>query len=320
MEINYELIIKYLCKKPHTSSTIKPDESTFTTQKNIFNYSTNFPDKFKNILQGKFYRYGVTTCDHDSNNISFWTSLLTIIDKNFVIPYMSDELSLVNNFKNQLVDKYSKSKLSSFLKSLDKNDLRERFKLEPDIYVLQFIVDVLDINILIFNFEDLNINAVYHKDIMNPWKQTILLSKYKNIWEPIMLVRTKGHIERLFDYNDQFLKKMLQIDDLVKYYDGDNIKKKFISTTNIDDIVSVEKQKLKIIDTKIVIDENIFIEHDLPNELPIIQEIVETKKLNKTTLNKMKLAELQTKASELKLQSNAKMTKSMLIELILATN
>jgi hypothetical protein len=314
MEINYELIIKYLCKKTHPGVATKPSESTFTTQKNIFNYSTNFPDKFKNILQGKFYRYGVTTCDHENNNISFWTSLLTIIDKNFIIPYVSDELSLVNNFKNQLVDKYAKSKLSSFLKTLDKNDLRERFKLEPDIYVLQFIVDVLDINILIFNFEDLNINAVYHKDIMNPWKQTILLSKHKNIWEPIMLVCTKGHIERLFDYNDQFLKKMLQTDNLVKYYDGDNIKKEFISTTNIDDIINIEKQKLKISDTKIVVDENIFIKHESPE----IQSTV--KKLNKTTLNKMRLSELQMKASELKLNSDAKMTKAMLIELILGTN
>jgi hypothetical protein len=51
-------------------------------------------------------------------------------------------------------DKYAKSKLSSILKSFDKNDLRERFKLDPDICILQYVVDILDINLLIFVMDD----------------------------------------------------------------------------------------------------------------------------------------------------------------------
>jgi hypothetical protein len=63
MEINYDLIIKYLVKKT---------SNEFTTQKNLFNYSINFPQKFKDIFGEKFYRFGVTVNDKDNNNISFW--------------------------------------------------------------------------------------------------------------------------------------------------------------------------------------------------------------------------------------------------------
>ena len=48
-------------------------------------------------------------------------TILTLVDKNFVIPYSSDEFELINKFKIQLIEKYSKSKLSTFLKDLDKS-------------------------------------------------------------------------------------------------------------------------------------------------------------------------------------------------------
>jgi hypothetical protein len=99
MEIDYNIIIKYLSKKQ-----VKK-EVNFITQKNIFNYSINFPDKFKELLNDKFYRYGITINDNDNNNISFWSSLLTLIDKNFMIPYDNDELILINQFKTQIIEK-----------------------------------------------------------------------------------------------------------------------------------------------------------------------------------------------------------------------
>jgi len=62
MEINYELIIKYLTKKDSS-------KNNFITQKNIYSYSTNFPDKFKEYLTDKYYRYGITVYDNENNNI-----------------------------------------------------------------------------------------------------------------------------------------------------------------------------------------------------------------------------------------------------------
>ncbi len=357
MEINYDLIIKYLVRNTNTNTnpntntnnkmhthlnkTEKTDKSNnFLTQKNIFNYSPSFPDKFKNILTDKYYRYGITSYDNENNNISFWSSILTLIDKTFIIPYNTDEHELINQFKIQLIEKYAKSKLSSFLKSLDKNDFRERFKLEPDINVLQYIVDILDINMLILDFESNDIFSVYHKDIMNPLKQTLMFAKYKNFWEPIMLLKVKGNIQRLFDVNDSTIKKILYNDSTIKYYEGDKIKKDFIVFDNMDDIIKLEKTKLKIQEPELVpvvvtkvaeveefndenqsdsgssvltdSDQNMFVENDE------LEEIQEMKKLNKTKMNKMKLAELLELSNKLNLPITKKNpTKAILIDSIL---
>ena len=323
MEINYNLIIKYLAKK-NSKECINTNLNTnnFITQKNIFNYSITFPDKFKDILTDKFYRYGIIVNDNNNNNISFWSSILTLIDKNFIIPYSSDELELITKFKVHLIEKYSKSKLSIFLKDLDKSDLRERFKLDQDIYTLQYLVDILDINILIFDWETQHINCVYHKNIMNPWKKTILLAKFNKYWEPIMMVKNKGKTEKLFDYNNLIIKKILTLGN-ISYFEGNKINKQFILNNDIDSIIQQEKTKLKvnedtvnedtvtedIVNKDIVTEDNIFINKNYFEEL---------NKLNKTKLTKMKLEELHKLVDKLKLVITKKNpTKSVLINSIL---
>jgi hypothetical protein len=246
MEINYDLIISYLVTNNNGESKTKSKPNNFITHKNIFNYSINFPIKFKNILTDKFYRYGITINDNENNNISFWSSVLTLIDKNFIIPYSSDEQELIVQFKTQLIEKYSKSKLSSFIKKLDKNDLRERFKLDQDIYTIQYLVDILDINILIFDWETENIYSVYHKNMMNPWKKTILLAKFKNYWEPIIMIKIKGETEKLFDYNNIIIKKILTTNNLINYFEGDKINKQFILNEDVYSIIHQEKLKTNI--------------------------------------------------------------------------
>ena len=113
MEINYEMIVKYLCKGTKSSQekvvenkhiTSTASTNTFITDKSATNY--NFPGKFKNILNDEsFYRYGVTTFDNNMN-ISFWTSLLTLINKDFMIPYNNDENQMIIEFKTQLLEQY----------------------------------------------------------------------------------------------------------------------------------------------------------------------------------------------------------------------
>ena len=338
MEINYELIIKFLVKKNSNKET-NSKSNNFITQKNIFNYSINFPNKFKEILTDKFYRYGVTINDNENNNISFWSSILTLIDKKFIIPYSLNELELINQFKTQLIEKYSKSKLSTFLKKLEKNDLRERFKVDQDIYTLQYLVDILDINILIFDWETFNIYTVYHKDILNPWKKTILLAKFKKYWEPILMIKIKGETERLFDYNNLTIKKILTTTKLVSYFEGEKINKEFILNDDIFFIIQQEKSKLSekskdFLDNKPVIKE--IQTKELINEVSDIESSVKTnsdennlftdedkleelKKLNKSKLNKMKLDELIDLVKKLKIViPTKKPTKSILIDTILA--
>jgi len=319
MEINYDLIIKYLVKK---TDNVKPKNKSndFITQKSIFNYSTNFPDKFKELFTDKFYRYGITTHDYENTNISFWSSFLTLIDKNFIIPYNNDEFSLINQFKNQLVDKYSKSKLSSIIKSFDKNDLRERLKLDPDIYILQYIVDILNINFIIFDFESINVYTVYHKDIMNPWKQTVLLSKFKNIWEPIMMVKNKSETQRLFDYNDNIIKKIIQTDNLIEYFEKNKIDKEFMFISNINDVILIEEKKLKINETPLLEDSESSVKTDDEDNVFVKNEELEKiNKLNKSKINKMKVQELWEIIGKLNIVIEKKNpTKSILMDCILS--
>ena len=311
MEITYETIVKYLGKK-----VPKVETYTFVTQKNIFNYATNFPPKFSELLSDKFYRMGVTQQDDKKNNISFWSSIVSLIDKEFMIPVSTDEITTINQFKEQLLEIYSKSKLSHFLKDMEKIDIRERFKLDPDTHVLQYIVDMMDINILVLDFKSLSISALYRKDMMNPWKQTFVFAKSDSNWEPIMLVRAKGEIQRIFDYNNMNIRKIM-LSDSVKYYD--NINKEYIYMDNIMDVIELEKKKLKIVDpveedsessVKTDIEDTIFVEKD---------EIKEMKQLNKTKLTKMKLNEVIELATKLKLltQGVDNPTKPVMVTMIL---
>jgi hypothetical protein len=319
MEINYDLIIKYLVKKTDNIK-IKNKSNAFITQKSIFNYSVNFPEKFKDFFTDKFYRYGITTHDYENTNISFWSSLLTLIDKNFIIPYNNDEFSLINQFKNQLVDKYMKSKLSSILKSFDKNDLRERLKLDPDIYVLQYIIDILDINLLIFDFETTNVYSVYNKDMMNPWKQTILLSKFKNYWEPIMMVKNKSETQRLFDYNDNIIKKIIHTENLIEYFEKNKTNKEFMFLSNINDVLLLEKKKLKIEEIQLIDDSESSVKTDEENNVFVKKEELEKiSKLNKSKINKMKVQELWDIIGKLNIVIEKKNpTKSILMDSILS--
>jgi hypothetical protein len=326
MEIDYELIIKYLVKKNSNGKSINKSND-FITHKNIYNYSINFPDKFKEILTDKFYRYGITTNDNENNNMSFWSSILTLIDTNFIIPYSSDELELITQFKRQLIEKYNKSKLSSFIKDLDKNDLKERFKLDQDIYTLQYLVDIMDINILIFDWETMNIHCVYHKEIMNPLKKTILLAKFKNQWEPIMMIKIKGETERLFDFNNSTIKKMLTTHNLISYFDGEMVNKHFILNEDIYSIAQQEKIKLKVKEppSKEVInndsdsDSSVKTNSDENDVFITEDELEKLRKLSKIKLNKMKLCELFKLVNKLKIIITIENpTKSILITTILA--
>ena len=328
MEITYDLIIEYLGNKDNYNNT----STDFITRKNIYNYSINFPDKFKNILTDKFYRYGITTNDDENNNISFWSSLLTLLDKNFIIPYSSDEIELINQFKSQIIEKYSKSKISSFVKKLNKNDLRERFKLDPDIYTLQYLVDIIDVNILIFDWESTNIYTVFRNNLMNPWKKTLLFAKFNKHWEPIIMVKNKGDTERLFDYNNLTIKKILNTNNLISYFENEKINKQFILDEDIYSILQQEKKNIliknklnKSNDTESE-QKDIESEQKDSSELSIKtdsdeinnEELLEFKKLNKTKLTKMKLELLLNIVNKFNIViTKDKPTKSILITLIL---
>lgn len=226
MEINYETIIKYLANN-------KPkEEQKIISQKNIYTYLKTIPSKFQELFCDKTYKYGITIYDNDNNNISFWTSLLTLFDSKFIVPFNDDELLIVNNFKKELIEKYPTKY------NIPKNEISNRLNLEPDYILIQYIVDLLDINMIIFDFKENNIYALYKNYIMNPLKPTYMFSYNDALWEPIM-INTVKLIIRDFSYNDNVIKKILAED--IKYYEN---KKEFLVNDNINVIIENEKKVL----------------------------------------------------------------------------
>ena len=297
MEITYDLIIKYLSKK---------NTNTFITQKNIYTYANTFPDKFKNLLTEKFFKCGITVYNNDIN-ISFWTSVLTILDKKFIVSMSDDEIEYINQFKNQLIEKYKKSHISSFLKEFDKTDLREMFKLVPNNNVIQYLVDIMDINIIIFDFKNEKILSYYKGEKMNPWKQSLLLAQSNDFFEPIMCIKSKGDIDRLFDFNNIIFKKIIVSETI------ETFNKEFSYYDSINDIVTIEKSKLKINDDLLINDsdsvytDEIFINNDIYDEI---------KSMSKYKMSKMKVNELLELTKKINIVITNKPTKALLIEMI----
>ena len=354
MEINYETIISYLSKNNSKNVNNIP----FITQKNINTYvkppvsnTSNeptdtgvFPDVFKNVLTENFFRYGITVNDNENNNISFWSSIITILDKQFVFPlsYTHTEFEIINQFKTQLIDLYNPKLLCDFIKLYDKNEIKERFKLNPDCIVIQYIAEVLDINMIIFDFKEETIKAVYPHEIMNPWKQSILLANYELFWEPIMCKKSKGTIVRLFDYNNPVFKKIINTN--ITCLNDTILKKKFNFINNIQVVIANEEQLLKSNKNKtnassgVEQDKELYTQNNVTvsistietNNIPSesqntdnlfikLDEIDITNKLTKAKMTKMKLDELNNLSKKFNITVTKKNpTKAILIDLILA--
>jgi hypothetical protein len=223
MEINYDMILKYLNKKKEVVS--------FESKKNLMKFSDDFPQVFKDLLGDKFYRVGVTQIIEEKN-VSFYTSILTILIDDYITTMENEEV----HYLNKLFDE-----LNTNLKNLDlKKKLKDR---ETNINILELLVNKFDINIIIFDFKENNCMILYPLDVMNPWKSTILLSKFDNNWEPI-----RNPDKKIFNYNDQIIKKILLTNNnlQIKYYEGDKINKEYILTDNINEILSQEIEDKEI--------------------------------------------------------------------------
>lgn len=302
--MNYDLIIKYLSKK-----------KSFTTNKG--EYNNNFPEKFKDILDNTFNkcldntfnRYGVTTYNNDKLNISFWSSLLTILDKSFLIPIDNDELYLVKKFIDDIVDKKRHV------------DMKERVKLVPNSQVFEFVADVLNINLLFLDFKNLTFNVIYPDLYLNPWNKICILAKNDDLFEPVM-----SKENRYFTFDNDIIKNLFLNNDITYF---DNIKEYILLDTKEkvkekEDEASVKintkyKKTLELVDNiKVVKTNKINDEITSTVQNNKIEEIlVDYSHLNKTKLNKMKMDELSELYNKLKLEKNNKMLKADMINNIL---
>jgi len=83
------------------------------------------------------------------------------------------------------------------------------------------ISNSIHINILIFDFKNNKIFATYYGDFFNPWRPTIYLANYDDMWEPI--VSNESKVFSISSYKSNILKKKILILDINKYNSTDKI-------------------------------------------------------------------------------------------------
>ena len=288
MEINYDLIIKYLVS----------NKNTFTSKKHILVFSDLFPEKFKNIFQNKFYRYGV------NQNNGFYNTILTLLNKNFITFTNDEELYEVNIFKKSINKELNLIELPNYLKNIDKKQVLNKI----DEFHIQILSEILGINFIIFNFNDSsfdqkqNINEtikiIYSGEICNPYKITLLIANFENFYEPIICETDN---KKLFSYNDIIIKKIYQSDINVFL----SLNKNFKLNDELNNLI-IELNNQNNIDNNTLLlfsKENESVEHN---------EDIELSKLNK--MLKKDLEEILLKK---KIKYSSKMLKKDLINLIL---
>jgi hypothetical protein len=288
MAINYDLILKYLVKE-------EKEKESFTNQKNFMTYSDKFPNEFKNILGDKFYRMGVTQ-DNEQKNISFYTSLITLLDNNIMSITDKEEIHKVNEFLSDINNKIKV--LPEYLKQIPKEVIKKNLKdKESNIWIYELIANYLKLNFIIFDFKTLEILTIYYGDVMDPWRTCLFLAKNENSWEPI-----RNNEKKFFSYNDNVLKKILSQNSInIKYFNNKIIKKDFAIFDNLEELVN-DITKL---------------EHSDDEKNTIFIKTETEIKMSEEKLNKMTKLELITHLKLLNKKPLSKATKKDLILLIL---
>ena len=294
MNITYDTIINFLSDNDKSNCN-------FPTKKNILKYAKEF-NIFSDILPNKYFRYGVQQYDNDKNNISFYSSILHLLNKKFVLKDQYDQITYVNTIKNDINQFLKKNYKKFHLKNkFDKEYSRNLIlsnKSNP--LIIELISFSLSLNIIIFDFEKEKIFVNYDNNFLNPWKPTILLSKFKNIWEPIY-----SDNKKIFSYNDNIIKSIYDNDIL--YYESEYLSKEFVLLDNINELLQIEKEK------------DGYIEDDKSEENDyFISKKKFKNNFNKNKLKKMRKDELIELINELNINiiSTKKTKKNLIVEIL----
>ena len=298
MEINYDLIIKYLVT----------NKIQFSSKKHMIIYSDLFPEKFKNILQNKFYRYGV------NQNNSFYNTILTLLNKHFITYNNDEEIIEINKFKNSLVNVLNNFNLPNYLSTIiDKKTVFNKINEQH----IQVISEILSINFIIFNFKDELINIIYTGNTCNPYKPTLLISNYDEFYEPIIYETDN---KKIFSYNDIIIKKLYNIDigifpSLNKNFKLNNILSEILNDFNVNNIVIQNNDN-----TVIQNNDNTVIQNNNNTVIQNNNNTIFTKEETQYThakLNKMVKKDLEKILDNKNINYSSKMLKKNLIDLIL---
>ena len=302
MEINYDMILKYL--------SVKKNLNQFEGKKNIMNFSEGFTPELKEIFGDKFYRLGITQSINNVN-VSFFTSVLTLLQDNYVTLLENEENTFINKLIDELLEFVNDNNLPKSLEEIPKAVLKKYIKdKDISIWLMEILVNKLMVNFLIFDFKTNQVYTVYPNDVMNPWRPILMFAKHDSSWEPI-----RNQEKKYYSYNDNIIKKILlgtqNIE--VKYYDSNIIKKDYFLLDNIREIIATDfKNNMSSIEEEV---ENSEIEEN--NKTFIKNADV---KINKTKLNKMTKEEIINYINSLNIKTGitTKTTKKELIEIVMS--
>ena len=228
-------------------------------KENIIQHSKEF-NKFTNIFDNSFYKQGI----YNDEKLSPYISVLYCIDQDYNM-YTSDDI------KNKAI----------MLKQTCNNNIYN-------------IVKKIKLNIIIFDFNNESITAVYDGNYFNPYISTIFISKNNEYWEPIINNDTK-----MFSYSS-VKSNVFKYNILTKDINCINLHQTFCIMDNIIEIMEFEELENN--------DDTFITQSEIKNNL------------SKTALTKMKKDELFNLCSELGIDiSNKKIIKKELIELIINT-
>jgi hypothetical protein len=303
MEINYDMILKYL--------SVKKNLNQFEGKKNIMNFSEGFTPELKEIFGDKFYRLGITQSINNVN-VSFFTSVLTLLQDNYVTLLENEENTFINKLIDELLEFVNDNNLPKSLEEIPKAVLKKYIKdKDISIWLMEILVNKLMVNFLIFDFKTNQVYTVYPNDVMNPWRPILMFAKHDSSWEPI-----RNQEKKYYSYNDNIIKKILlgtqNIE--VKYYDSNIIKKDYFLLDNIREIIATDfKNNMSSIEEEEV--DNSEIEE---NSKTFIKNV--DVKINKTKLNKMTKEEIINYINSLNIKTGitTKTTKKELIEIVMS--
>ena len=287
MDLNYTTIIKYLSENKNGID--------FPIKKNIMRYANYFENSFSSILSDDFYMYGIQVYDDNQNNISLWSSILYLVENNFLLMDKNQQISFTSLIKKQFIE-FIKKNYKNFInkKKFSRNfSMDILIKNEYNPILLELLSFCLNINIIILNFETDKINIVNSEDIFNPWKSTIILAKNKDFWQPIC-----NKNKKLFTYSNTNIKEILNKE--VIYFENEYLDRDFTLVDNLNELYNEHKDDMKEIDSD---SNNMFIK--------------KTINLNKTKLTKMKKQDIINLIEEYNYKIDIKQNKKNLINEIL---
>jgi len=156
--------------------TLYKNENIDIIQDNIL---PKFQLKYLNINNIKYCLFGISLFDSNNVNISLFSAILTLLDKNFIIVNHPKEIQSIINFKNNILNKI----------------------------VGNADITYIDIERLI------NINIIINEKINNnfdPLKKTIILNTIENYYYPLIKYDT---YQRIFHSTDDIIKHIMLLNN-----------------------------------------------------------------------------------------------------------